>query len=276
MKNNDELAISDFVKELVQSPQIALKDCSQENEIPRKIIQFWDDLDNLPDDVKACMDSWQGVESTGIERLLYDKFSARNFIETELGNAYALAFDKCYHPAMQSDFFRLCYIFVKGGCYIDADDDSLCLPIDDFFTNGCLKIQPLCYDVQSHSMVPPAVFTTKDDTGGGDNRIFYFNNNPLIAHKEHPIIKIALLSALKNLEQDFSGNLPEIQSTAGPGNLTKAVFEFSKEASSITQFITVLDNWGNVAESKWPLSYRDDVRNWRISNSIPFEWKPKT
>jgi mannosyltransferase OCH1-like enzyme len=64
-----------------------------------------------------------------MERILFDKQHARNFIFANLGLRYLYCFDKCYHPAMQSDYFRLCYIFVEGGCYIDTDDVYSGVPI---------------------------------------------------------------------------------------------------------------------------------------------------
>src|SRR5450756_2058430 len=76
----------------------------------------------LPGDVGECIETWRKTEEQGVERLLFDKHHAREFIHRRLGQRHEEAYDKCYHPAMQSDYFRLCYILVEGGCYIDADD----------------------------------------------------------------------------------------------------------------------------------------------------------
>ena len=62
------------------------------------------------------------------------------------------------------------------------------------------------------------------------------------------------------------GELPEIQSATGPGNLTKSIFDLATEHSDIERTVLVLRDWEDVATSKWPLSYRDDARNWRLSN----------
>ena len=35
--------------------------------------------------------------------------------------------------------------------------------------------------------------------------------------------------------------------------------------------IVVLEDWDSLAVSKWPLSYRDDTRNWRLSNQKRFD-----
>lgn len=72
-------------------------------------------------------------------------------------------------------------------------------------------------------MVPPRIFTKS----GADaaNWIFYLNNNVLIAGSGHPIIMRALNQATFFLEKDIGNGLPEIQSTTGPGNLTKSIFD---------------------------------------------------
>jgi mannosyltransferase OCH1-like enzyme len=125
---------------------------------PKRIVQFWDDLHNLPNDVKECMDSWTVLEQSGFELEVFDKSSSREFIRIHLGSRYEQAFDKCYHPSMKSDYFRYSYIFIKGGFYIDADDVYHGTGIDHLFTDGRLKLQPFCYDIKSAQMVSPSVF----------------------------------------------------------------------------------------------------------------------
>lgn len=240
------------------------------NAIPKRIVQFWDDHTNLPDDVNACINTWRETENQGIELLLFDKRQASDFIFDKLGGTYRQAFERCYHPAMQSDLFRLCYIFVEGGCYIDADDAYTGSQIIHLFEDERLKIQPLCYDVGSHSMVSPAIFTK----AGVNNKnwIFYFNNNPLIAGKRHFLIEKALNRAVDALGQGRMNNFPEIQSTTGPGNLTQCIFEEISETTDIADTMLVLSEWEKTAISVWPLSYRNDTRNWRLANSQ--EYKP--
>jgi len=221
-------------------------------------------LNQLPVDVEECIETWKEVEKWGVERILFDKQKARDFIQQKLGLRYLLAYDNCYHPAMQSDYFRLCYIFVEGGCYIDVDDVYSGIQFEHLFNDDRLKIQPLCYDISSDSMVPPKIFTEKgvDETCW----IFYFNNNPLIAGSRHPLIEHALSQATFSLEL-LMNNLPEIQSTTGPGNLTKSIFDAITENNQLEIGLLVLCDWEDTAKTKWELSYRNDSRNWRLSNS---------
>jgi hypothetical protein len=258
-------ARSSFVRRLVQrSSGSAIASSVFARKPPKRIVQFWDDLDRLPGDVGECIETWKKTEEQGVERLLFDKHQARKFIHQRLGPRHKEAYDKCYHPAMQSDYFRLCYIFVEGGCYIDADDVYDGSPIQHLFSDGRLKIQPLCYDMATNMMVPPSLFTKPGANAA--SWIFYFNNNPLIAGSGHPLIDRALAQATLSLEKDVTNSLPEIQSTTGPGNLTKSIFDAATESREIKQTLLVLRDWENIAKNRWHLSYRNDARNWRLSN----------
>lgn len=256
---------SNFIRGLVQrshesdpvSPAFSAKP-------PRRIVQFWNDLGRLPQDVGECIESWRSLEEQGFELLLFDERLARDFIRRRLGTRYEKAFDTCYHPAMQSDYFRLCYILVEGGGYVDVDDVYHGPKIEHLFSDGRLKIQPLCYDVSTGEMVSPLVFT--EPGANALSWIFYFNNNPLIAAHGHPIVEKALASATLSLGRYVGGDLPEIQSTAGPGNLTKSIFDAVSEDVPIEEALLLLPDWEKTATSQWPLSYRHDERNWRLSN----------
>lgn len=277
MKNTeyqDHQSRSKFIQKVVQYlPKKKEQDLLVDrNKIPKKIIQFWDNLDQLPNDVADCIKSWDQLELSGFERLLFDSKKAGEFIKEKLGSKYKKAYDKCYHPAMQSDYFRLCYIFIEGGCYVDADDVYNGVDINPLFNDGRLKVQPLCYDVLSHSMISPSVFTIPG--AYSDNWIFYFNNNPLIAKSKDLIVEQALISAtllLEAIDVDKTDKLPEIQSTTGPGNLSKAIIDILKKNNKKEKLISVLNNWENIAKSQWPLSYRNDSRNWRLSNCQNFK-----
>lgn len=170
---------SEFIRKLIQSPFDKPSFDRTVRATPKTIVQFWHDLDRLPTDVAECVHSWTGWETSGFEHKLFDERTARAFIHQSLGARYKRAFDRCYHPAMQADYFRLCYVLVEGGFYVDADDVCVCTDFGRLFDDGRLKVQPLCYDVASGTMVSPSVFLRRD--AYDSNWIFYSNNNPLIA-----------------------------------------------------------------------------------------------
>ncbi len=266
---------SNFVRELVQRPhELAQGPAGHLAPPPRRIVQFWDDLGRLPGDVRECMESWRKLERSGFELQVFDESSAREFIRIHLGSRYEKAFDKCYHPSMKSDYFRYSYIFVEGGFYVDADDVYHGTTIDHLFTDGRLKLQPFCYDIAAGQMVPASVFVNP-----GANQlswIFYFNTTPLIASRNHPIIERALLNATRSLEQESKDGLPEVQATTGPGNLTKSVFEVVTNESRPEEVLLVVHDWEKTSTSKWPLSYRSDKRNWRLSNQQAYRASRRT
>jgi len=262
---NDERDRSNFIKELVQRPfELGRVPATLPATPPKSIVQFWDDLRRLPNDVRECMESWKELEQSGFELQVFDERSARDFLRVHLGSRYVNAFDKCYHPSMKSDYFRYSYIFVEGGFYVDADDVYHGTTIDHLFSDGRLKLQPFCYDIATAQMVPPSDFLCL-----GANQlswIFYFNTTPLIAARNHPIVERALLNATTSLEQDLKGELPEVQATTGPGNLTRSVFEVLADERCPENALLVVRDWEKTSTSKWPLSYRSDTRNWRLSN----------
>lgn len=261
----DDRTRSNFVRELVQRPnELVQVPAAHQAPPPKRIVQFWDDLGRLPRDVRECMESWKKLEQSGFELQVFDESSAREFIRIYLGSRYERAFDKCYHPSMKSDYFRYSYILVEGGFYIDADDVYHGTTIDHLFADGRLKLQPFCYDIATAQMVPPSVFLNP-----GSNElswIFYFNTTPLIAVRNHPIIERVLLNATTALEQKSKGGLPEVQATTGPGILTRSIFEMIAGEICPEEALLVVHDWENVSTSKWPLSYRNDKRNWRLSN----------
>lgn len=264
---------SEFIRKLVQQ-RLAQRSPNNRywHRVPKTIVQFWDDLRQLPHDVEECVASWTRWEMSGFTHRLFDERAAKAFIGGSLGMRHKRAFERCYHPSMQADYFRLCYLLVEGGFYVDADDVCVGSDIGWLFEDGRLKLQPLCYDIASGTMVKPSVFLCPD--AYDPSWIFYFNNNPLVASRGHPIIERALSQATALLELSGDNALPEIQTTTGPGNLSKSVFDLGATAADDVEcHLVVLLDWESLAVSRWPLSYRRDARNWRLSNQKRFDHK---
>jgi hypothetical protein len=261
---------SEFIRKLVQCrlsrPSVIGR---YGHATPKTIVQFWHDVRQLPHDVEECVASWTRWETSGFAHRLFDAHAAKAFIGDSLGMRHARAFDRCYHPAMQADYFRLCYLLVEGGIYVDADDVCVGMDIGWLFEDGRLKLQPLCYDIASGAMVKPSVFLRAD--AYDPSWIFYFNNNPLAASRRHPIIEHALNEATRLLELAGEDALPEIQTTTGPGNLSKSIFDLGTTSrADIESDLVILRDWDSLAVSQWPLSHRGDARNWRLSNQKRF------
>jgi mannosyltransferase OCH1-like enzyme len=262
---------SEFIRKIVQSPssQPSVND-RYRKPFPKTIVQFWHDLRQLPPDVEECVRTWTVWKASGFEHRLFDERTAAAFISSSLGARYKSVFERCYHPAMQADYFRLCYLLVEGGFYVDADDVCIGTDIGWLAEDWRLKLQPLCYDIATGAMVKPVVFLRAE--AYDPSWIFYFNNNPLIAGPRHPVIEHALNRATHILELSGKDELPEIQTATGPGNLSRSIFDLGTRASSdIECDVVVLVDWDALAVSHWPLSYRSDARNWRLSNQKRFD-----
>ena len=260
---DDDRLRSNYVRELLWEAEHD-NPAPLANAIPTTIMQFWDNASAIPADVCECLDSWRSAAAAaGLTYTLFDDASAEGCIATSLGSAFADAFTRCPHPAMRSDYFRLCYIFRYGGLYVDADDVYRGVGLLSCFDDGRLKVQPLCYDVVSDGMVPAEVFRERQESAS--SWIFYVNNNPLVAPPFHPIVRLALARATSLLVGDSDLRF-DVQATTGPGNLTRCLVRHAVTVGTSrpgARDFLLLSDWDEVATSRWPLSYRDDERNWR-------------
>ena len=232
-------------------------------DIPRMIVQFWHDRAELPEDVRACLESWRALENEGFSIVLFDDEEARRFIAGRFGDSYSRAYDFCYHHAMRCDYFRLCYILANGGFYVDADDVYQGADCGRLFGDAKLKVQVLCYDVATDSMVSPNIFFEQQKCSS--SWIFYINNNPIVAPAGHPVVRFALERATRILLNCHER--PGIQSTTGPGNLTASLVKhaIASTCQGLDRDFVILGDWQEIAVTRWPLSYRNDKRNWRLA-----------
>ena len=262
---NDEFR-SNFTRGLIQTNCVSSHtQANRFSHIPKVIVQFWHDK-TIPGDVRECAKTWAQLEDSGYTHKIFNINDAEDFINEKLGKRQVEAFDRCYHPAMKSDYFRLCYIFSNGGFYVDTDDVYTGINIDPFFENKKLNLQPLCYDLNSNTMIPPEKFI--GDRPFSNKWIFYFNNNPIIAPAKDPVIEYALRRSTNIILDCDTTDLPEIQSTTGPGNLTASIVAYflTNESLIPEEHLNVLSDWNNIVSTVWDLSYRKDNRNWRLSN----------
>lgn len=124
--------------------------------VPQTVIRYWHDPNNLPDDVRDCLASWDRLVEEGFEIRMFCDASAAAYIAERYGAREREAFARCRHPAMRSDYLRMCYVLSEGGLYVDADDVLLGDGWKELFGDGRLKVQPLCYDISTARMVPAA------------------------------------------------------------------------------------------------------------------------
>jgi hypothetical protein len=260
----DERRRSDFIRQLTlrqlgceHGSSLPPERTDPTARIPRTLVRFWHDEQKVPPDVRRCLDSWDTLRDEGFSFRMFGDASAAAYIAKRYGQRELAAFGRCRHPAMRSDYLRMCFVLAEGGFYVDADDVLRGGGWQDVFRDGKLKVQPLCYDLTACGMVPSSELRRTDLPTEG--RIFYVNNNPIAAPPGHPVLRRALTRATNRLLGDEPA--PEIQSTTGPGNLTAVLVAHAHE-SQISDFALLLD-WEETAEPCWNLTYRGDERNWR-------------
>lgn len=263
----DDRLRSDFIRELMLR-QLRCDQASSSSGctdrtvlIPKTLVRFWNDPRDVPPDVRKCLESWDALLDEGFAFRMFGDASAAAYIAERYGPRERAAFARCRHPAMRSDYLRICFVLAEGGLYVDADDVLLSRGWQDVFHDSALKLQPLCYDVPAGGMVSASELRRTDLPQGG--RIFYVNNNPIAAPAGHPVLRRALARATNKLLGDEPA--PEIQSTTGPGNLTAALAAHAHESqvSDVLPDFELLLNWEGTAEPCWDLAYRNDARNWR-------------
>jgi len=258
----DDNKRSKFIYDFLQKQK-----CDYSNEsvvIPKTIVQYWHSFEELPNDVSKCIESWKPLEKKGFEFEFFDDDSAKTFIYKHLGEKYLISYLKCHHPAMRSDYFRLCYLYIKGGFYVDSDEIYLNEEIYYLFKNNNIKVQPFCYNIEQEKMVEIKDFLHKPYNA---SNIYYFNNNPIITPPFHELILIALKRATDKLLKE--NNIFDIQSTTGPGNLSAAVVYYLLNGKNK---IDIIDKWNSISKTLWPLSYRNDDRNWRLYDGNKKKW----
>lgn len=261
-----EHARSAAVRELIlkqrePSSAAGLRTDGNVDPIPRRLVRYWHDPTDLPDDVLTCLNSWSRLADEGFEFCMFDDASAAAYITRTYGEREQQAFALCSHPAMRCDYLRMCFILAEGGLYVDADDVLLGDGWRRIFHDGTLKLQPLCYDITAGGMMASADIWRTDLPLAERN--FYINNDPIAAPAGHPVLRRALDRATHKLLDATES--PEIQATTGPGNLTVALVSHAFELSQagLPLDFELLRDWDAIAEMRWDLSYRGDARNWR-------------
>ncbi|PKH00964.1 glycosyltransferase family 32 protein [Paraglaciecola sp. MB-3u-78] len=140
--------------------------------VPKKLIQYWDNLP-VPPDIASLHATWPAINPE-IDCEIFNFDKALQFILSEYGSEIADLFTLAAIPAMQSDIFRLAYIFAKGGIYVDMA------------TRCKTPIEPLLH----HS--DKVVFMRKWHGG--------IWNGMIIAEKQNPIVKTIWETVLDNIK----------------------------------------------------------------------------
>ena len=213
------------------------------------------------------MASWRAA-AAGYVR--FGDASAERFIAGRFDARHVAAYRRGHHPALRSDYFRLCYAWAEGGAYIDADEGYLGSGLPALLA-GCrgLGLSPLVWARDEQRLAPRSEWRARADRVAAWN--YYFANSPMIATSGHPAVAWALERATRLLLDAPEDARLDLHGTAGPTAITDAVFWTAlqvgagrAEAAPMTPV-----DWSSVADTDHRLLYKQDGRNWRQGEAIP-------
>ena len=158
-----------------------------------KLVQYWQGPkdDNVEDFSRAWREAYPDL---GYK--IFDFASAKAFLRGTKIKGVAEAFEKCKLPAMQSDVFRLAYVYVCGGLYIDC---------------GTRLIKPIARELWP---VENELLLLRMDTG----RVW---NGFLFAQSEHEALREIVETVIANIlgRHDRFGNPSNnVLAVSGPVN----------------------------------------------------------
>ena len=127
---NNSFYSSESKNIIKRNNNVIVKNIQEENIIPKKILQTYKSLNSVPsyvvNNIKRLNKDW--------EYCFYDDNQCIDFLQKEFGSSFVEKFNSFEKGAHKSDLFRLCWLYVNGGVYIDIDTE-LIVPLDDVVKN---------------------------------------------------------------------------------------------------------------------------------------------
>jgi mannosyltransferase OCH1-like enzyme len=205
--------------------------------IPPRIIQYWDAAE-VPPDVRRLMASWR-QQHPGYEFRLFDNRAARAFLGGNFAPVVLHAYDRVRGPAQKADIFRVAWLLMNGGYYVDADDGCLS-PVEAIAPPGC---RLLLYQEEYGTI----------------------GNNFMGVAPGHPVMRLALDAAVRAINR---GDSDFVWLSTGPGLLTRAfvqhLLQSDRQRSIALNGIVILDRreLHKAVAVHCRAAYKQTVRHW--------------
>ena len=235
-----------------------------------QVIQFWDSVD-IPDDVRSFMDGWKASYPDRYVR--FSGAEALAFIQANFSPDDAEAYQQCWHPAMKSDYFRLCYLLKNGGCYVDADEVQIApLPLVEHRHESFLMARPLIRGWRNGAFTDIDVDHFVENYENYQDAEVYFNNAPIIVSAGNPVIALALERARSIILSDRKGTM-SLHDITGPSNLSMSIvmnfLDAGLRGEAATNVIAL--DWLQYARTGTgeELAYKNDEGDWRKAATSP-------
>lgn len=113
--------------------------------IPKTIMQTYSSKENLTPEMYNNIASWKKTNPDWNYEIFYDE-DCRYFLKENFNTNVLEAFNKINSGAGKADLFRYCYLYIKGGVYVDMDNIPL-VPLNSLIqeTDEFLSVLSLLY-----------------------------------------------------------------------------------------------------------------------------------
>lgn len=159
-------------------------------------------------------------------------------------------FDELHRQAMimAIDFGRYCFLYQKGGMYIDVDTYPI-RPIE-----SCPQIAQALQMYESGQLANILILSVANNGQlsttvdlSTKNPWFLLNNGVMISSKSHPLVKYMIQDCIDKClsvkQQPFSSMLPSswrVMTMTGPSALTRSVQRHLQNKKSLSSFVIIL------------------------------------
>jgi mannosyltransferase OCH1-like enzyme len=114
--------------------------------IPKQIIQTWEHK-NISNNFQEIINLWK-INNPNYDYNLFDKTDRIEFITEFFDETVVNAYNAIIPGAYKADLFRYCYLYIKGGVYIDIDSLSIG-KLDDFLLNNIEFCVPIDLNIST-------------------------------------------------------------------------------------------------------------------------------
>jgi hypothetical protein len=202
---------------------------------PVAVVQFWDAAP--PPDVLAAMELWRDVAGDRYAR--FDQGTGREVVAAADIPGLVTAYDRAWHPAMKSDIFRLAWLFLHGGLYIDADMRPA-RALDAFLPTASRQLHLTFY-----AHMP-----------GGR-----LQNSVMLAAPGHPLLRAAIDRCIRNVLHD---DVRVPAQATGPAVLTNCLVDLLEAGPVPATMMAYADCQRRLATDFRP-SYKTSEKSWQVA-----------
>eukprot|EP00445_Apocalathium_hangoei_P081985 CAMPEP_0204181024 /NCGR_PEP_ID=MMETSP0361-20130328/51527_1 /ASSEMBLY_ACC=CAM_ASM_000343 /TAXON_ID=268821 /ORGANISM="Scrippsiella Hangoei, Strain SHTV-5" /LENGTH=355 /DNA_ID=CAMNT_0051140537 /DNA_START=15 /DNA_END=1079 /DNA_ORIENTATION=+ len=180
------LSNSEIAPALLKGPLFVSDSSSDEvgAHIPKRIVQTLNRKIDLPSPIAGALRAWQALNPE-YSHELHDRADMRRLIEQEFDPSFLEIFDSLGQYQQQSDLWRLCYLFLSGGVYIDADYAPLS-PLREFLPTQADLVLALCAPVIVDPLQPPPGCHSRPEA------LKRLQNGFIAVVPRHPVLFLAL------------------------------------------------------------------------------------